>query len=651
MPTREMLQVLVLMTFRGHLVLCGDITLEESSTPAILGHPFTFSCNVTGGGKTGLILFQIKKNDTYATVCRVDVDTGVQLTNNNSFLCSRDEFHSHTYSLIIRKVSTRDRSRWMCQSGEMQSNTIDLDVLYPPSLDIRSVHPCTGYTFFLNQNASLNCSVTAANPFPYNFTWYHGRKVVGRDQIYTMHKVYKSSSGLYRCVAHNGILPPGEDNVTVDIHSPPVVHIAETQSIVNVSGDLTIHCKADAYPEVTSVVWTKIDVGGRISENGTLRLRDIQKDDAGIYVCTATNKVTSCSGVQLSKMSSEHLTLEVRHAPEIMSFDVTPGGRRVTEHDNVTLQCHISSNPASVIEIRNITSILRRGTSGELLEASIDDVGCLQTGPYTCSARNMLGQSAKQNISLQVKCAPRPYGSTTDRYVFRSVLGGNVTLQLIVIGFPEPTFTWRRTRNARPLNNSKVNTDGARVTGSVSITDVKKEDFQNYTVEVSNSEGTLSENIVLISASMPDTPTDLQALSVSTQSVTLRWEKGFNGGATQRFNIQYRQPGGQWTTHPTSPTEDETLQLDIDGLDPGTVYEIRINSQNEHGTSNYTNTIAVETESVNPGLIAATVTAVIVVVLVGIIITVVLVKRNRERVKADDPGSIREEVEEIGKMF
>ncbi|XP_046569981.1 hemicentin-2-like [Haliotis rubra] len=432
-----MLQVLVLMTFWSPLAQCVNITLEKPSTRAILGHPFTFSCHVNGVGDTGLTTFQIMKNDTYAPVCRVDVETGNQVTSNSNYSCSREEeLPQHTYSLTIRKLSTKDRSEWMCQSAGMQSNTINLDVLYPPSLDIRPVQPCTGYTFFLNENASLNCSVTAANPFPSNFTWYHRGKIVGRGQIYTIPPEYKSSSGLYRCEADNGILPHGNVSDTVEVHSPPVFHTGETQSVVNVSGDLIIHCKADAYPEVTSVVWTKRGVNARISENGTLHLKNIQKDDAGVYVCTATNEVTSCSGARLSKMSSTTLTLEVQYAPEILSFNVTSGGKSVKEHDNVTLQCHINSNPASDIEIRNSTSSIGSGTSAKILKASIDDVGCLHTGPYTCSARNKLGQAEEQSISLQVKCAPRSYGSTTDGYEFRSVLSGNVTLNLTVLAFP-----------------------------------------------------------------------------------------------------------------------------------------------------------------------------------------------------------------------
>ncbi|XP_046566222.1 tyrosine-protein phosphatase Lar-like [Haliotis rubra] len=207
----------------------------------------------------------------------------------------------------------------------------------------------------------------------------------------------------------------------------------------------------------------------------------------------------------------------------------------VKEHDNVTLQCHINSNPASDIEIRNSTSSIGSGTSAKILKASIDDVGCLHTGPYTCSARNKLGQAEEQSISLQVKCAPRSYGSTTDGYEFRSGLSGNVTLNLTVLAFPEPTFTWRRTRNGRPLDNSAVITDGVRVTGSVTIFDVKDEDFRKYTVEVTNTEGNISKTVMLISAFMPETPMDLQASSISVRSFTPTWEKGFNGGAKQSF--------------------------------------------------------------------------------------------------------------------
>ncbi|XP_071095562.1 hemicentin-1-like isoform X2 [Haliotis cracherodii] len=634
--------LLLLMTFLTPPARCNTITLDKPATAAVLGQQFTLTCHVGDATVTGLVSFMILVKGNYGSVCRVQVDIGLQATGNASYLCQSVVGQQHTYSLTIRNVSVEHDTSWMCQNAGKSSNTVHLDVHYPPTLDIRPVEPCLGYTLFLNEKSVfLNCSVKAANPSPNNYTWYHGGKLAGTVQIYTIPIVYRSSSGQYRCVADNGVQPPGEDSVKVDVHYSPVVKIAGKQRVVNESEDLTIHCSAEANPDVTSVVWTKQSVGGRISDNGTLLLKNIRKTDAGVYVCTATNTVTRCRGRPQNKSSTSDIRLDVQHAPEILSFRVTSGDRTVTEHDNVTLLCHISSYPASTIEIRNRTSSIGTGTSIKTLGASIEDVGCLHTGTYTCSAKNVFGQAVEQNKSLQVKCAPKLYGSTP---VFRSSLNRTVTLNLTVIAFPKPTFTWRKIQNGRPLNCTKGATEGVRVTGSVTISDVKENDFRNYTVEVSNSEGSVNLNVMLISASSPETPKRLQASTNSPRSLTVTWEKAFNGGATQRFEIQYREPGGQWTTHPSRPGEGDALHLDIDDLEPGTVYQIRMSACNEHGVSDYTDVIRVATESdvtANYSLIAGIAGAVVLIAF-GIFITIVLLWRNRKRAQPGTPGDKRQ---------
>ncbi|XP_071094536.1 synaptogenesis protein syg-2-like [Haliotis cracherodii] len=594
------------LTISQGLPQSGSLIFKGSGEYSVLGREFRFTCEVVNASVTGLITFTRRDNLSFHSVCRVAVDTGQQITRNNSFLCSDEDGQRHTYTLTIRDVSRDDSTDWLCQGGGMSSNTVTLDVRYSPTVAIHTIKPCSGLTFLVDEsNVSLSCTVKGGNPAPTTFTWYHGDVVLkrGADQIYTIDRVTRSSQGHYRCTADNGISPPGQANVAVTVHYPPIVHMDGTRRVVNESDDLTIHCAAEANPEVTSIVWTKIGVGAFISANGTLHIKNIRKTDGGVYVFTATNTVTPCRGKPQEKRSSLALSLEVQYAPRIEYFGVTSGDRTVTvaEHDNVTLQCNISSNPASTIEIRNkISSIERRKFSNynsvQTMKAMLLDVSCQEGGEYTCSAGNLIGKAAPQTVLLQVTCAPRRYSSSSDNLLFASNLHENATLSLTVIAFPQPTFRWEKKPNSRPISTTEVSTEGVLVTGSVTILDVKEEDFLNYTVNVENTEGRLEVKIALVSKSKPNIPSSLKATSTCPRSITLQWEKAFNGGATQSFNIQYREPGGQWTTHPTRPSEDEALQLDIDGLKPGTLYQIRMNALNEYGSSSYTS-ITVTTDT------------------------------------------------------
>ncbi|XP_067667347.1 protein turtle-like [Haliotis asinina] len=587
-------------------ILCGTVTLTSPEQYAVLGTEVSFTCTVVNARVAGLILFSRDDNQSFRTVCRVDASTGGQISGTEEFLCSAVEGQTSTYSLAIRNVSRNDSTVWICQAGGMTSNRVTLDVQYPPTVEIHTVTPCSGFTFLVSEsNVALNCSVKGANPAPTSFTWYHEDVTLqnGPSPIYTISRVTRSTGGHYRCTADNGIHPPGEYGVQVDVHFPPIMSGNNTKIVVNETEDVSISCQPEANPEVTSVVWTK--KGARVSDTGTLYLSNIQHDDAGEYMCTATNEVTSCSGGTHRESSSLYVTLEVQYAPQVEYFGVTSGTRTttVTEHDNVTLQCDVRSNPASSIEIRNKTHSIgsSKGVNSgrQTLTTMLLNVSCLEGGNYFCAAGNLHG-GASQTLQLQVSCVPRRDLSSSDELVFTSNLHENVTLSLTVIAFPKPTFTWRKNANGRPISTTEATTDGVRVTGSVTIVDVKQEDYINYTVHVSNAEGTLDLEISLVPKSRPHLPSNLTAVNIRLRSVTLRWEKGFNGGATQSFTILYRQSGGEWTTHPARPTEDNTLQLDIDGLEPGTVYEFRINAQNEYGASDYTDTITVRTESASP---------------------------------------------------
>ncbi|XP_046563856.1 nephrin-like isoform X2 [Haliotis rubra] len=290
---------------------------------------------------------------------------------------------------------------------------------------------------------------------------------------------------------------------------------------------------------------------------------------------------------QAEGMKSSIVHLDIQY---IQYFGVTSGSRSVTvtEHDNVTMQCNTNSSPVSTIEILDETSSLGSGTNSSTVEARIEDVDCRHAGPYTCSARNLIGQAVERNISLQVKCSPRPDESTEGGRVFRSALNRSITLSLAVIAFPEPTFSWNKTSGGQPLTNTNVTTEGFRATGSATISDVKEEDFQNYTVTVANTEGTRMLNVMLIPLSQPDTPRNLHVSSITPGSVTLTWEKGYNGGARQSFTIQYRRDGGHWTTHNTMLSEDDDLRLELGDLEADTKYTVRLLAFNQHGSSDYT---------------------------------------------------------------
>ncbi|XP_071094999.1 protogenin-like [Haliotis cracherodii] len=113
-------------------------------------------------------------------------------------------------------------------------------------------------------------------------------------------------------------------------------------------------------------------------------------------------------------------------------------------------------------------------------------------------------------------------------------------------------------------------------------------DQGTYTCRCTVGGNIMINDIQLIIYGKADTPTNLQAATVDSRSIIITWDKGFNDDTKQRFYIEYRQPDGQWITHPSMPREDHALQLKLDGLKPATMYDIRLNAANKYGSSNYT---------------------------------------------------------------
>ncbi|XP_071084001.1 neural cell adhesion molecule 2-like [Haliotis cracherodii] len=317
-----------------------------------------------------------------------------------------------------------------------------------------------------------------------------------------------------------------------------------------------------------------------------LTIRQVSREDAGQWHC------------QVEDMTSPIVSLKVKYSPEIIFFGAGQDDSNITvkEHDNVTLQCNVSSEPASDIQICNIASDpvskgdnnnnKNNNNNNNTLEVRLDDIGCRQRGPYTCSARNEIGTAPPKYASLLVKCKPRLHGSSAHLKV-ASGLGGPVTLIVTVLAYPKPTFSWKRFKLGAPLTkNTNITWDDPVATGTLNIANVDDEDYRTYNVTVTNSEGDSTFTISLIKPTHPDTPTHLQATRIDSRSITVSWDKAFNGGARQTFILQYRPDRGQWTKPVVDDNDD--LHVDILGLAPSTMYEVRLRAKNTHGMSNYT---------------------------------------------------------------
>lgn len=99
----------------------------------------------------------------------------------------------------------------------------------------------------------------------------------------------------------------------------------------------------------------------------------------------------------------------------------------------------------------------------------------------------------------------------------------------------------------------------------------------------------------------PEHPKDLRAVNETTDSITLTWTPGFDGGADQNFRIRYKKSGTSIYYYREAPTN--TTSYTITGLEPGANYDFFIAAYNFIGESAFTeNVLKVSTKQIVVGM-------------------------------------------------
>ncbi|GFN88992.1 hypothetical protein PoB_001549800 [Plakobranchus ocellatus] len=122
----------------------------------------------------------------------------------------------------------------------------------------------------------------------------------------------------------------------------------------------------------------------------------------------------------------------------------------------------------------------------------MDPLGYLDTGVYFCTGENYLGVTT-QEINIGVRCPPQQIWQTTQH---KAMLGQTSTVSLPVYSYPAPhELSLQRATDNRNLTGSPRHSvqfsSSYEPFGLVNITisDVVKEDFANYSISIDNGEG------------------------------------------------------------------------------------------------------------------------------------------------------------------
>ncbi|XP_008585904.1 PREDICTED: hemicentin-2-like, partial [Galeopterus variegatus] len=265
------------------------------------------------------------------------------------------------------------------------------------------------------------------------------------------------------------------------IKVPPRIHPTATHYVTNEGVPASLPCVASGVPTPT-ITWTKetnaLTSRGphyNVSKDGTLVITQPSTQDAGAYVCTATNAVG---------FSSQEMRLSVNTKPRIKvngSHDAdVPLRVTAKAGEEVTLECEAQGSPTPLVtwtkDSRPVPPVTDRHgllPSGSLRLAQ-GQVG--DSGHYECTASNPAGSTSRRYI-LRVQVPPQVQPGPR---VLTVLAGEALDLNCVAEGSPAPRLSWSK---------DGVTLSGEGPEGSIHFSDIKTPDAGMYRCEASNSAG------------------------------------------------------------------------------------------------------------------------------------------------------------------
>ncbi|XP_021357371.1 carcinoembryonic antigen-related cell adhesion molecule 5-like [Mizuhopecten yessoensis] len=402
--------------------------------------------------------------------------------------------------LSLGQLVRSEHGTYRCTAGNVAgesttTTSVIVTVQYGPGTSITLSPPDTTYTrteedtlpdITCTADCRPDCTFVWTKPDNTNFT---------ASAVLSLGQLDRLEHGTYKCTARN-VVGMSNKTATVTIQYGPgdsitfeptqdKIERVENQTVPNIS------CSADCRPPCT-YSWSK---SNSIRPN-PLSLSRVTRNNAGTYKCTANNAISR---------GTKSWILIVKFPPEIDSLAYNQGDVDMTEHGSKTLICKVESVPSSTITWYYKNNDTKLFIATDVLESSytLTTAGCLDTGLYTCSARNSVSNTAvTKDIRINVLCSPR-----LDPRVFTDRKMGlathdNLTMNAMFLSNPEPSsFTWTFQNSSHnsftELNDGTDNfgIHNAPFTSNLSAlsvgtrTNIQEAWFGLYNVTAINSEG------------------------------------------------------------------------------------------------------------------------------------------------------------------
>lgn len=371
-------------------------------------------------------------------------------------------------------------------------------------------------------SVTLRCQVSG--PPPHYFYWSRedGRSISStadrRRQGAELYfpSVHGSDAGVYICTCRDQRstnMSRAEIVVTTSPSKPIEVTVEEPKSqTVRVGSTISFICTAKSKSPAYTLVWTRRGNGKlpnrAMDFNGILTIRNVQPEDAGVYVCTGSNMFAMDEGSAILYVPEASQTQMFYTAYEMFEghrkpaegvqpvATISPSVLNVQQGQRAEFRCTVTGSPTPAIEwIGGPGNRMspRAIIQGGLLTFPSVDVS--DEGEYVCKALNTHGEhTARVSLFVQ-KSSPSGLGTQPQVQVSPQMAdiheGDTLRLYCRASGSPTPKLTWLRNGGQVPPQASMDRTD----IGTLLIPNVKMSDAGIYMCVGSNSVGSNSAPI------------------------------------------------------------------------------------------------------------------------------------------------------------
>ncbi|XP_052804448.1 hemicentin-1-like isoform X3 [Mya arenaria] len=554
-----------IVSYKGYEVTTVRVISERSMTLicSSMGNPSpTYTWTYPDGGSQSGPTFTL---------------ASVQPTHAGDVTCAAMNTLSPTEGLAV----TVDKS---------QPTTINLQVLYPPSTPSCSISGTSiSTTAILVEGTDRIISCTSyANPPLVTYIWSTlSRGQLSGANLSLTNVEHPADHGQYTLTVTNTMDPTGENTETgtnsrafsVDVQFGPKVQLPQTYTVLE-GRVVNYSCSIiPGNPSQTSFVWTR-SIDSRKWNSQIFSISSVQKEDDGMYACTATNRLTPTGFPPHIGNHSGTMHLNVQYKSSVTEFRVTrirhEANVTQAEKKSTTFTCMVDSNPPSTINIRKDGELRRSLNHATQLEYTIANLACTDAGLYTCDASNQFNfdKPSAKDLHMFVTCSPRRPPGQDIKLNFTAQLHDNATLQYNVVAYPVPIasqFVWKRCLRRNmciQLSNiaAKYEITTLYLSSKLTVFDADIDDF-----------------------GPPDTPACFMVISntVTSSSAVLSWIPGPNNGSPQTFHISYRvlDALGDWLNFSFQDNGETEMNVTLHSLAPGRSYFVKCYALNTAGDS------------------------------------------------------------------